>query len=203
MMKANAVFGIKATKDWKGKIYNAKTQECYDGVSFTTITDSFRAYNSLEDSISDYFDLITKTERYRRATISESPLECITAIKNGGYATDPNYINLVMSLIKDNNLEQYDNFEEYNNIINYEIGKNYITEVDLNVREGAGTNYRIKNYEELTNDGKNHAYKQTNAVLKPKTIVTCLDIYRLNNEIWLRIPSGYVCAYYHGEIYIK
>ena len=42
----------------------------------------FRAYNSLQESISDYFDLITKSERYRKACVSaNSPLECITANK--------------------------------------------------------------------------------------------------------------------------
>ena len=90
-----------------------------------------------------------------------------------------------------------------NNLPKYEVNKNYTIQVDLNVRAGAGTNYRIKNYNELTADGKKHAYNQTNAVLKPNTIVTCLDVYIFDNEIWLRIPSGFVCAYYHGEIYIK
>lgn len=108
MMKANAIFGIKATSNWKGKVYNANTQECYDGVSYTNITACFRAYNSLAESISDYFDLITKLERYKKATLSETPLECITAIKNGGYATSPTYINTIMSIINSNNLTQYD-----------------------------------------------------------------------------------------------
>ena len=84
MMKANAIFGIKATSSWKGKVYNANTQECYDGVSYTNITACFRAYDNLQESISDYFDLITKLERYRKATVAETPLECITAIKKRG-----------------------------------------------------------------------------------------------------------------------
>lgn len=111
MMKANAIFGIKATSSWKGKVYNANTQECYDGSTYTNITACFRAYNSLEESISDYFDLITKLERYRKACVSNSPLECITAIKNGGYATSPTYINTIMSIINSNNLTKYDNVE--------------------------------------------------------------------------------------------
>lgn len=81
MMKANAIFGIKASSSWKGKVYNANTKECYDGVSYTNINACFRAYNSLQESISDYFDLITKSERYRKACIANSPLQCITAIK--------------------------------------------------------------------------------------------------------------------------
>ena len=117
MMKANAIFGIKATSNWKGKVYNANTQECYDGVSYTNITACFRAYNSLAESISDYFDLITKLERYRKATIAETPLECITAIKNGGYATSPTYINSIMSIINSNNLTKYDNVEDVENSV--------------------------------------------------------------------------------------
>lgn len=121
MMKANAIFGIKATSDWKGKVYNANTQECYDGVSYTNITACFRAYNSLAESISDYFDLITKLERYRKATVAETPLECITAIKNGGYATSPTYINTIMSIINSNDLTKYDIVEnvENSNYIEY------------------------------------------------------------------------------------
>lgn len=111
MMKANAIFGIKATSSWKGKVYNSNTQECYDGSTYTNITACFRAYNSLAESITDYFDLITKLERYRKACVSNSPLECITAIKNGGYATSPTYINTIMSIINSNNLTQYDNVE--------------------------------------------------------------------------------------------
>lgn len=90
-----------------------------------------------------------------------------------------------------------------NNLPKYEVNKNYTIQVDLNVRAGSSTNYRIKNYNELTVDGKRHAYKQTSAVLKPKTKVTCLDVFINDDEIWLKIPSGFVCAYYHGEIYIK
>ena len=200
MMKANAVFGIKAFSDWKGKVYNSKTQECYDGSKYTDIQACFRAYNNLQESIADYFDLITKTERYRKACVSNSPLECITAIKNGGYATSPTYINTIMSIINSNNLTKYDNIENTQNFIK---GKNYTLQVDLNVRSGAGTNYGIKKYNELTTDGKRHAYVQTNAVLKKGTIVTCLDVIKNENDIWLKIPSGYVAGYYQGNEYIK
>lgn len=123
MMKANAIFGIKATSSWKGKVYNTNTQECYDGSTYTNITACFRAYNNLAESISDYFDLITKSERYRRATVAETPLECITAIKNGGYATSPTYINTIMSIINSNNLTKYDNVEDVENSVN---NSNYI-----------------------------------------------------------------------------
>lgn len=112
MRKANAYFGIKATKSWKGKVYNSRTKECYDGVNFTDITACFRAYNSIADSVSDYFDLITRANRYSAAVNNVDAKSTITAIKNGGYATDPAYINQVMAIINKYNLTQYDNFSE-------------------------------------------------------------------------------------------
>lgn len=119
MMKANAIFGIKATSNWKGKVYNANTKECYDGINYTNISACFRAYNNLSESIKDYFDLILGLERYKKAINTSSPLECITAIKNGGYATSPTYINTIMSIINSNNLTQYDK-KNQNNYIDLE-----------------------------------------------------------------------------------
>lgn len=117
MMKANAIFGIKATSSWKGKVYNANTQECYDGSTYTNITACFRAYNNLAESIADYFDLILGLSRYQGAINTSSPLECITAIKNGGYATSPTYINTIMSIINSNNLTKYDDVEDVENSV--------------------------------------------------------------------------------------
>lgn len=115
MMKANAIFGIKATSSWKGKVYNSNTKECYDGINYTNINACFRAYDSLEQSIYDFFELITKSERYKKAINCNTPLECITAIKNGGYATSPTYINTIMAIINSNNLTKYDNVDNVEN----------------------------------------------------------------------------------------
>lgn len=204
MMKAKAIFGIKAGKNWKGKVYSAKTQECYDGIKYTTIKDTFRAYNSLEESISDYFNLITTSKNYKKALYANSPLECITAIKKGGYATSPSYINTIMQIINSSNLKQYDS--NTTEIINnyFVIGNVYELKYDLNVRAGAGTNYRQKKYLELTPDGKKHAYKKIYAVLKKGTKITCLDIIvKSLKEIWIKIPSGYIAGIYEGKEYIK
>lgn len=108
MTKANAYFGIKAGKSWKGKVYSAKTKECYDGINYTTITDCFRAYDSLADSVRDYYDLITGSSRYAAAVGEKNAIKCITAIKAGGYATSPTYVKNVMAIVEGNNLTEYD-----------------------------------------------------------------------------------------------
>ena len=208
MIKANAIFGIKATKSWKGKVYNAKTKECYDGVTYVTINDCFRAYNNFADSISDYFDLICKSSRYRKALVADTPKECITEIKNAGYATDPKYIDSIMKIIETNNLTKYDRQEKTESKESYKVGSTYTLQVNLNVRYGAGTTYKIKKYSELTKDGRKHALNQRDAVLKRGTKVTCLKIVKnginmSKDEIWIQIPSGFICAKYGDRIYVK
>ena len=83
------------------------------------------------------------------------------------------------------------------------FGKTYTTSVDLNVRTGAGTNYSIKKYQDLTKDGKNHAYKQNYACLKKGTRVTVLDVIKVENDEWLRIPSGFIAGFYQNKEYVK
>ncbi|MCM1218142.1 MAG: glucosaminidase domain-containing protein [Lachnospiraceae bacterium] len=108
MVKANAYFGIKAGTGWTGRVYSTKTQECYNGRDYTTITDLFRAYGSLAESVADYYDLITGLDRYAKACNQSDAKKCIQAIKDGGYATSPTYVTNVMSIINQYGLTEYD-----------------------------------------------------------------------------------------------
>lgn len=89
MVKAHALFGIKATKTWKGKVYSAKTREVYNSIE-QTVSAVFRAYDTVADSVRDYFKLISG-KRYAKALTAKTMMEAITIIANAGYATDPNY----------------------------------------------------------------------------------------------------------------
>lgn len=103
MKNANAYFGIKATESWVkaakygGRIFRSKTKECYDGKTMTTITDAFRAYYSMEDSIADYFDLVTN-KRYGESARKTTVRDCLTHIIDSGYATGPNYVTNAMRI---------------------------------------------------------------------------------------------------------
>lgn len=115
MVIANAVFGIKVGKSkvhfgsaWKDKAYSTKTKECYDGKTYVNITDMFRAYDSIENAVEDYFDMLASCSRYAGCLKQTDPRVCITAIKNGGYATDPAYVTTIMSIISKYNLTQFD-----------------------------------------------------------------------------------------------
>lgn len=85
----------------------------------------------------------------------------------------------------------------------YKVGTVYTTQVDLKVRTDAGTDKAWKKTSELTADGQKNAYQQTNAVLKTGTRVTCQEVKNIGNDIWIKIPSGWIAAYYQGKEYVK
>ena len=107
-VKANALFGIKAGRSWKGKVYSAKTQECYDGVTFTTVTALFRAYDSWAESVADHSALLTGAARYKAVIGERDYKTACRAIKAAGYATDPKYPDKLIQIIESYGLTAYD-----------------------------------------------------------------------------------------------
>lgn len=115
MVRANAIFGIKVGKSawkfgkaWKGKAYKTGTTEYYDGKTASKIVDFFRAYDSIEDSVEDYFDMLCTASRYKHALNRLTPLACIQGIQKAPYATAPDYVSTIMNIIRKFNLEKYD-----------------------------------------------------------------------------------------------
>ena len=107
-VKANALFGIKAGASWKGRVYSTKTQECYDGVTFTTVTALFRAYDSWEESVADHSALLTGAARYKAVVGERDYKTACRAIKAAGYATDPKYPDKLIQIIESYGLTAYD-----------------------------------------------------------------------------------------------
>lgn len=105
----NALFGIKATKTWKGKVYCKDTKECYDGVNLVTVSNAtFRAYDSWEESITDHSAFLKANKRYK-AVIGETDYKkACEAIKAAGYATDPEYAEKLIKLIEGYDLTELD-----------------------------------------------------------------------------------------------
>lgn len=117
---ANNCFGMKKmlsnntwTSVWDGKsVVSIDTQE-WDGKKFITIKAPFRKYPCIEDSIKDHSGYLlgamngTKL-RYDGLLKCKNYTEAITLIKKGGYATDPNYISKICSIIQRFSLDRYD-----------------------------------------------------------------------------------------------
>lgn len=106
-VQGNALFGIKATTSWRGKVWTGKTIEYYDG-NRTSITAGFRAYDSWKESITDHSALLTGLNRYKAVIGEKDYIKACKAIHSAGYATDPQYSTKLIKLIEDNNLTRFD-----------------------------------------------------------------------------------------------
>lgn len=92
--------------------------------------------------------------------------------------------------------------EDYKESLSYLIGKSYKTRVDhLHVRYSIWG--QIKEYEQLTVDGRKHAY--LDGCLKKGTTVTVKEVKKdETGATWVRIPSGWICAITSkGDIYLS
>lgn len=60
--------------------------------------------------------------------------------------------------------------------------------------------YATKSRKQLTVNAREHAY--SNGTLKKGTRVTCKDVRKVGSDIWIKIPSGWIAAYYGGKKYV-
>jgi flagellar protein FlgJ len=96
------LFGIKADDSWSGARASASTVEFSGGVA-TQRRATFRAYGSVEESVSDFARLLQNAPRYRNALAGGADADSyIQAIGNSGYATDPQYANKLKDLVNSN-----------------------------------------------------------------------------------------------------
>lgn len=105
----NALFGIKATSNWKGKAMNCKTREVYDIGEWHGVQ-PFRAYNSWQESITDHerFLTVENPVRYKSVIGERDYKKAAHALKAAGYATAKNYAEVLISIIESEQLYLYD-----------------------------------------------------------------------------------------------
>jgi flagellar protein FlgJ len=85
------LFGIKAGANWTGKTTTITTTEVVNGEA-RKVSAKFRAYDSYQESFSDYAKLINDSPRYAQARQQTGSSQAYaTALKQAGYATDPDY----------------------------------------------------------------------------------------------------------------
>ena len=103
----NALFGIKATSNWKGKTLKRKTTEYEDGKK-VQVEAEFRAYDTWEDSVKDHSAFLKKYKRYAKVIGETDYKEACKAVAAAGYATDPTYAKNLIELIETYELYNYD-----------------------------------------------------------------------------------------------
>jgi len=106
-VNAQNYFGIKASIGWKGSTITLQTKEYDKNGNLYVENVAFRAYDSISDSIADHTQFLMAI-RYSNIIGLTDYKTVTTLIQKDGYATDPNYPNLLQSVITSYNLTQYD-----------------------------------------------------------------------------------------------
>ena len=105
--KYHNYFGIKAGQVWDGPTVALLTKEEYIPGEITDITDDFRVYETMEESVRDYYDFLT-LPRYHNLKDAKTAQEYTELIRQDGYATDSSYVRKVMDIVKRYELERFD-----------------------------------------------------------------------------------------------
>lgn len=99
------LFGIKAGEQWTGARATADSVEFTNGVATPRRT-TFRAYGSIEESVSDFANLLKSSPRYRDAIAAGGDAQgYIHGIAKSGYATDPEYGNKLNQILSSGTLQ--------------------------------------------------------------------------------------------------
>lgn len=100
---ANNHFGIKCNADWKGKTI-LQDDDMKD--------DCFRVYNSPEESFRDHSEFLKRKRYAALFELNKNDYQgWAYGLKQAGYATNPRYSELLISLVERYQLDQYDRSE--------------------------------------------------------------------------------------------
>lgn len=105
------LFGVKTDEhDPMGAEY--KTMEFFDG-EWVEISDYFKVYNSWAESMEAHAQLLTNgttwdSSYYEAVTSGTTPVAQAQGLQEAGYATDPEYANKLIAMIREWDLQQYD-----------------------------------------------------------------------------------------------
>lgn len=175
------IFGVKVPRNERGKgkgdFYY--TKEFING-KYVTVKAEFRRFNTYEESIRQYLSLLNGNY-YSKFGVNKAKnyKEQLQRIKNAGYATAPNYVSSVLSVIEKNILPKYSYNKDSkrtnisspkNTWINKDNGKYF---VDLNGKFLKG----------LYNIGRNKYYFANDGRLKTDTrLVTNKSAYTIGSD---------------------
>ena len=105
----NNCFGIRATPSWGGYVYarsTGKVYRDYETAKKYGASDFFRAYESMEDSVEDYINLM-QSDSYAGALKTKTPKAYLQYVLGRGYG-DSSLLNMWLGVIEHYDLAKYD-----------------------------------------------------------------------------------------------
>jgi flagellar protein FlgJ len=92
------LFGIKAGRDWTGKVAEITTTEYNNGIA-SKQGGKFRAYASYAEAFTDYAHLLRDNPRYANVLQGLGADGAAHALQDAGYATDPDYADKLVRVM--------------------------------------------------------------------------------------------------------
>jgi LysM repeat protein len=151
---ANNHFGIKAGSTWNGKVYYKDDDNP---------NDRFRVYDNAEQSFRDHSEFLKKKNYSQLFELDKNDYKgWAYGLKKAGYATNPNYPNLLINIIQKYNLNQYDNPESeiqkikrVDTVLTQIDKKTYTAQKDTSAQTNtSGKTYTVKQGDTLYNISK-------------------------------------------------
>ena len=188
---ANNLHGMKKSlsgNTWSGSVwdgvsvYGKESPEVYNGVTRMEYSE-FRKYPNCETSIADraayFINAMNGSEkRYKGIVGNKDYKAVINIIKNGGYATDPEYVNKLTKLVERWNLYKYDDVE-IPETGNADILPENIKWYRVRLSWGTGMDAQIGAYEDLEKAIKKAKQNPGYKVYDPDGKI----VYAANNNI--------------------
>lgn len=109
-VECNNLFGIKGT--YKGNSGTYKTAEYKSNGEKYYIDAAFRKYPSWKESIADHSDLFLRLDRYKNLRGETDIRKACKNVREDGYATDPKYAELLLSIVDTFDLTKYDDVKK-------------------------------------------------------------------------------------------
>lgn len=158
---SNNLFGIKTNETWQGRTIVFPTNEYHKNVCITVYA-TFKSYNSYSESIEDHSALLSE-DCYAAVKNSSNYTDACHSLYSCGYATNPNYSDLLIEIIQCFNLEQYDNYAKEQKAIK-DSYTNYCSKEIILSNKILNTNITLeKNKEDTNNIPKDMASTSTNS----------------------------------------
>lgn len=198
-------WGMKWNKKYGCDYKEYKTSEQRANGSYYTTTARFNKYPTIEGpggGIDGYFVFIEMNPRYKKVMQCRDFVSYATEIKAAGWATSLKYAENIINKVLSLNLQRFDLMTESSGPGQWQVGRVYTTQQDLNVRCEPGGDK--KPYEALSPNAKEHAFIGTSGegILKRGTRVTVTDIKVIGQTTWLQIPSGWICGKNSKNIFV-
>lgn len=101
------LFGVKADKAWKGDTLTMRTREFIKG-QWVIVPALWRKYANWLGCIEDHATFLLTNPRYKPAFDHADGPGFAKAVAAAGYATDPDYADKIISVIRTHNLAELD-----------------------------------------------------------------------------------------------